>query len=30
MEGLAEEVKWEDLEKFAVSDDPKKFFQVGA
>ena len=30
MEGPAKEVKWEDLEKFAVSDDPKKFFQVGA
>ena len=30
MEGPAEEVKWEDLEKFVVSDDSKKFFQVGA
>ena len=30
MEGPAEEAKWEDLEKFAISNDPNKFFQVGA
>ena len=28
--GSAEEAKCEDLEKFAVGDDPEKFFQVGA
>ena len=28
--GSAEEAKCEDLEKFAVSDDPEKFFQVRA
>ena len=28
--GLAEEAKCEDLEKFAVGDDPEKCFQVGA
>nr|XP_023871128.1 uncharacterized protein LOC111983703 [Quercus suber] len=27
---LAEDAKCEDLEKFAVEDDPEKFFQVGA
>ena len=30
MKGPAEEAKCEDLEKFAVSDNPEKFFQVGA
>ena len=30
MKGPAEEAKCEDLEKFAVSDDPKNFFQVEA
>ena len=30
MEGPTEETKCEDLEKFVVSDDPEKFFQVGA
>ena len=30
MKGPAEEAKCEDLEKFAVSDDSEKFFQVGA
>ena len=28
MKGPAEEAKCEDLEKFAVNDDPEKFFQV--
>ena len=28
--GSTEEAKCEDLEKVAVGDDPKKFFQVGA
>jgi len=28
--GPAEEAKREDLEKFPIGDDPKKFFQVGA
>ena len=28
--GSAEEAKCEDLEKFAVGDDPEKIFQVGA
>ena len=27
---LAEEAACEDLERFSVSDDPEKFFQVGA
>ena len=26
--GPAEEAKCEDLEKFIIGDDPKKFFQV--
>ena len=30
MKGLADEAKCEDLEKFAVSDDLEKFFQVRA
>ena len=30
MKGPAKEAKCEDLEKFTVSGDPKKFFQVGA
>ena len=30
MKGPTEEAKCEDLEKFAVSGDPEKFFQVGA
>ena len=30
MKGPAKEAKCEDLKRFAVSDDPKKFFQVGA
>ena len=28
--GPAEKAKCEDLEKFVIGDDPKKFFQVGA
>ena len=30
MKGPTEDAKCEDLEKFNVSSDPKKFFQVGA
>ena len=30
VDGQAEEAKCEDLEKFTVGDDSKKFFQVGA
>jgi len=30
VDGLAEDAKCEDLEKFVVGDDSKKFFQVGA
>ena len=30
MKGPAEEAKCEDLEKFAVSDNSEKFFQVEA
>ena len=30
MKGPAEEAKCEDLEKFSISDDSEKFFQVGA
>ena len=30
MKGPAKEAKCEDLKRFAVSDDSKKFFQVGA
>jgi len=30
VKGPAEDAKCEDLEKFNVSSDPKKFFQVGA
>ena len=27
--GLADEVKCEDLEKVVIGDDPKRFFQIG-
>ena len=30
VDGLADEAKCEDLKKFAVGDDPEKFFQVGS
>ena len=30
VDGLAEEAKCEDLEKFAIGNDLEKFFQVGA
>ena len=30
MDGQAEDAECEDLEKFTVRDDPKKFFKVGA
>ena len=30
IDGLAEEAKCEDLEKFAIGDELQKFFQVGA
>ena len=30
MKGPVKEAKCDDLEKFIVSGDPKKFFQVGA
>ena len=28
--GLANEVKYEDLEKVVIGDDPERFFQIGA
>ena len=30
MGALTDEAKCEDLEKFAIGDDPERFFQVGA